>query len=56
MLLDLIYCVFFDHLMLDVCILLRSKVNYFDGNGAKDTDNCFSVGHGHGLKEQTRTL
>ena len=29
--------------MLDVCILLRSKVNYFDENGAKDTGNTVSV-------------
>ena len=29
--------------MLDVCILLLSKVNYFDENGAKDTGNTVSV-------------
>ena len=43
MLLDLIYRLFFDHLMLDVCVLLRSKVNYIDENGAKDTGNTVLV-------------
>ena len=43
MLLGLVSRVFFDLLMLDVCILLRSQVNYFGKNGAKDTGNTVLV-------------
>ena len=43
MLLDLIYRLFFDHLMLDVCVLLRSKVKYFDEHRAKDTGDTVLV-------------
>ena len=43
MLLGLVSRVFFDLLMLDVCIVSRSKVNSFGKNGAKDTDNTVSV-------------